>query len=183
MAASSVAFDIHFGHFIAESLTPKRYTFQGKCFGVIIAAMKRFLLAFAAVLGFASQAGSRTQTTLDQITAPNATGVMIDVAGKGWTFAVIDASLVIDATTTPPTLRAPGGGQPTFVDAVTPAGTVDGVNAIFTLPSAPNPSASLELSVNGLTYKAGTDFSLSGATVTFISVPTSGSVLVASYRR
>lgn len=150
--------------------------------------MKKFLLTLAAVLGFASQAGSKTAITLDQLIAPNAAGVMVDVAGKGWTFAVIDSSLVIDTTTAPPTLRAPGGGQPTFVDWVMPIGTINGINPTFTLPSAPNPVASVELIVNGLVYSQGVspaDFTVSGATITFNppSIPSTGSSMTVSYRR
>ena len=146
--------------------------------------VKKILLVLAAVLGMVSQAGSKTQVTLDQLVAPTTNAIMVSVPGKGWTPAQFDSSLVLDATTNPPTLRAPGG-QPTFVDAVTPTGTIDGVNAIFTLPSAPNPALSLELIVNGLTYKAGNDYNLSASTVTFIpgSVPSSGSILQASYRK
>ncbi len=146
--------------------------------------MKKFLLTLAAVFGFASQAGSKTQITLDQITAPNATSVMVSIAGKGWTPAQLDPSLVLDTTTNPPTLKAPGGGQPVFVDSVTPTGTVDGVNAAFTLPSAPNPPLSLDLT-GGITYSAGVDYTLSGSTITFLpgAVPTTGIVIRASYRR
>jgi len=148
--------------------------------------MKKFFLTFLAVLGFASQAGSKTQVTLDQIVAPTTTAIMVSVPGKGWTPAQLDPSLVLDTTTVPPTLRAvPGSPGPTFVDSVTPTGTVDGTNTVFTLPSIPNPAASLCLNVNGLTYRTGVDFNLSGATVTFLtpSTPPSGSVLVASYRK
>ncbi len=146
---------------------------------------KKILLTIAAVLGFASQAGSKTQITLDQITAPNTTSVMVSIAGKGWGPAQLDPSLVLDTTTNPPTLKAPGGGQPTFVDSVTPTGTVDGVNAVFTLPSSPNPPISLVLSVGGLTYSAGVDFGVSGSAITFLpgSIPSAGSIIRASYRR
>jgi hypothetical protein len=54
----------------------------------------------------------------------------------------------------------------TFVDAETPGGTLDGVNATFTLAGTPNPPASLTLWRNGLTQKPGLDFSLSGSTIT-----------------
>jgi hypothetical protein len=77
-----------------------------------------------------------------------------------------------------------GSGGPLFVDAVTPAGAIDGTNTVFTLPSAPNPAASLIVTRNGLVQKAGTDFNLSGATITFVAAatPQSGDLLVASYR-
>lgn len=152
--------------------------------------MKKFFLTLAAVLGFASQAGSKTQITLDQLTAPTTTAVMVSVPGKGWAPAQLDPSLVLDTATAPPTLKAPGGGSgttPTFVDLVALAGNVDGVNAFFTLPSIPNPATSLEVVVNGLIYKPGVDFTLAtgGSTITFTatSIPQVGSILMASYRR
>ena len=71
-----------------------------------------------------------------------------------------------------------------FVDAETPAGTVDGVNAAFTLAATPAPAASLRLYRNGLLQKEGVDFTLSGNTVSFLSgaVPQPGDILLAYYR-
>ncbi len=149
--------------------------------------MKKFLLTLAAVLGFASQAGSKTQITLDQLAAPTTTSIMVSVPGRGWTAAQLDPTLVLDTTTTPPTLKAPGGGgsQVIFVDWVTPTGTVDGVNQNFTLPSAPNPGTSLTVIVNGITQRAVVDYNLTPgtSTFTFITAPTAGSVVAAEYRR
>jgi len=39
----------------------------------------------------------------------------------------------------------PPGGAGTFVDSETPAGTINGVNAVFTLAVAPSPASSLFL--------------------------------------
>jgi hypothetical protein len=79
-----------------------------------------------------------------------------------------------------------GGGATggSFADAEIPIGLVNGSNTVFTLSSAPSPAASLELSRNGLLQLAGTDYQISGNTVTFFlaSVPQSGDLLVASYR-
>jgi len=71
-----------------------------------------------------------------------------------------------------------------FVDAETPSGTVDGSNSSFTLAATPNPSASLRLYRNGLLQKAGVDHTLTGNTISFLSVsiPQSGDILQASYR-
>lgn len=70
-----------------------------------------------------------------------------------------------------------------FINNETPAGTINGVNATFTLASAPNPAASLELRLNGQILKsgAGNDFTLSSLTITMLTVPASGDVLTASY--
>ena len=77
-----------------------------------------------------------------------------------------------------------GGSFGVFQDAETPGGTIDGVNAAFTLVAAPNPAASLELTKNGIVQKAGLDYMLSGSTVTFVAgaEPLSGAVLLAWYR-
>ncbi len=72
----------------------------------------------------------------------------------------------------------------TFVDGEVPSGTLDGVNAAFTLSSAPNPAASLQVFRNGLLLRPGGDYSLSGSALTFLSgaVPQPGDALVATYR-
>ena len=76
-------------------------------------------------------------------------------------------------------------GSTTFVDQEVPGGLVDGANASFALANTPAPSASLHLFRNGLLQKLGFDFTLSGSTVTFVSVaiPGPGDTILASYRR
>jgi hypothetical protein len=78
-----------------------------------------------------------------------------------------------------------GGVAPSFSDGETPAGAVNAINTTFTLNFSPSPAASLTLFRNGLVMKQGTDYSLSGAVITFLngSVPQIGDGLVASYRR
>lgn len=73
---------------------------------------------------------------------------------------------------------------PAFTDAETPAGPVDGTNAVFTLSQAPLPAASLNLYRNGLLQTSGVDFALDGNIITFfpVSLPQPGDLLVASYR-
>ncbi len=73
---------------------------------------------------------------------------------------------------------------PVFQDAETPAGTIDGSNAVFTLAAAPNPGGSLELVKNGVMQKAGVDYTVSGNTITFTSgaIPQAGDALLAWYR-
>lgn len=75
----------------------------------------------------------------------------------------------------------PGVG---FVDAETPAGTIDGSNAYFTLAQTPNPAASLGLYRNGIRLKPGLDYSLNGNAITFAPamVPQNADILVSSYR-
>lgn len=152
--------------------------------------MKKFLLSLTAILGLSSQqAGSKTQITLDQLVAPVTPAIMVSIPGRGWVQAQFDSTITLNTATNPPTLSATGSAVPfpTFVDGVTPTGAVDGINTVFTLPSAPNPPASLELTQNGVTQRAGTvtggDFNLNGATITYAAPPASGGNLLAYYRR
>src|SRR5579862_4669714 len=77
-----------------------------------------------------------------------------------------------------------GGLGPAFTDGEVPAGLVNGSNATFTLTLAPSPVASLLLFRNGLLMRQGSDYLVSGNTVTFFttSVPQTGDLLLASYR-
>ena len=72
-----------------------------------------------------------------------------------------------------------------YVDGETPAGTIDGANATFTLESAPVPVESLRVYRNGLLQKAGLDYSAAGATIVFtgVSIPQNGDVLTTDYRQ
>jgi hypothetical protein len=70
-----------------------------------------------------------------------------------------------------------------FVDAETPSGAINGVNATYTLVQAPNPSTSLDVYRNGMRMDVGVDYTLSGNTIMFGSVvPQTGDVLLCSYR-
>lgn len=79
---------------------------------------------------------------------------------------------------------AGAGTEPTFYDYITPAGTINGGNAVFTLSPAPSPAASLRLYLNGqlMTEGASADYVLSGGTITYTYPPTSGSTHIAFYR-
>jgi len=77
------------------------------------------------------------------------------------------------------------GLLPGYVDFETPAGVVDGTNAVFTLADVPNPAGSLTMLRNGLVQQAGLDFSIQAdGSVQFLpaAVPQPGDVLLASYR-
>jgi len=62
---------------------------------------------------------------------------------------------------------AGSGSFGVFTDAETPAGTIDGVNAAFTLTGSPTPPASLTLTRNGIVQEQGVEYLLSGSTATF----------------
>lgn len=79
----------------------------------------------------------------------------------------------------------PCGSTIVFVDQEVPAGTIDGSNRTFTLSGAPAPASSLHVYRNGILQRVAVDFTLSGATVTFLpgALPQTGDILLASYRR
>jgi hypothetical protein len=72
---------------------------------------------------------------------------------------------------------------PVFVDSQVPAGTPNGTLTTFTLAAAPNPPASLHLYLNGLRQMTPGDATLSGVTITFISlIPQTGDTILVDYR-
>lgn len=77
-----------------------------------------------------------------------------------------------------------GSSSPNFVDGELPTGTMDGVNTGFTLANAPSPASSLYLHRNGLLLEAGTDYTLTGSSIQFLSAatPQPGDSVLASYR-
>lgn len=76
-----------------------------------------------------------------------------------------------------------GGTVPNFADAETPTGAVDSANTTYTLAHTPNPAASLELTENGLRLAAGgVDYTLATATITMVTAPLTGDILLAFYR-
>lgn len=82
-------------------------------------------------------------------------------------------------------LTATGGGSVNFADNETPSGTVDGANKVFTLAHAPSPSSSLNLFWNGQRLVDGSDFTLSGLTITYaagFAAPVAGDSYNANYR-
>ena len=63
-----------------------------------------------------------------------------------------------------------------------PVGDTNGINTVFTLEFAPVAN-SLRLYLNGVRREEDTDFTLSSVTITFLTPPVSGSVLLADYTK
>lgn len=61
-----------------------------------------------------------------------------------------------------------------------PVGTINGINDTFTLSVAPDPPEALLLFKNGLALTATDDFTLTGATVVFVTPPATGAKLLAA---
>ena len=73
-----------------------------------------------------------------------------------------------------------------FVDNETPTGTINGVNAAFTLANTPA-AGSEHIFKNGLrqTPGASNDYTISGAAITFLAgnIPQTGDSILADYRK
>lgn len=96
----------------------------------------------------------------------------------------LDDCVHVDGSSGPCGSGTTGVSGATFYDAETPGGTVDGSNTTFSLNASPNPPASLQLMRNGIVQRQGTDYFVSGSTVTFLAgaVPQSGDIVQAWYR-
>lgn len=79
---------------------------------------------------------------------------------------------------------SPGLTNSNFVIGETPSGTVNGVNVTFTLANTPV-AGSLDLYDQGirLNVGAGNDYTISSATITMLTAPLTGEVLLADYRK
>ena len=65
---------------------------------------------------------------------------------------------------------------------IVPTGAVNDSNMVFTLPASPSPASSLEFRINGQVLKAGgTDFTLSGATVTLVTPPATDNIITVTF--
>jgi hypothetical protein len=71
-----------------------------------------------------------------------------------------------------------------FVENETPNGTINGVNAIFTLANTPGSATTMMLYRNGVLQANGVDYTVSGANITFAGgeIPQAGDILRAYYR-
>lgn len=71
-----------------------------------------------------------------------------------------------------------------FVTRETPSGAIDGSNVTYTLANTPT-AGSEEVFLNGLLQQsgAGNDYTISGATITYLAAPLSGERLLVNYRK
>jgi hypothetical protein len=158
------------------------------------------LLLFTVAL---SAFGAGTGVNVNQTTCPIVAGVPevpIAFAPPGTTgarvgltcFILDKTAFVIDSTTNPPTLKIifpppPPPVDPkatTFVDDETPAGVIDGANAVFTLAKIPAPG-SVKLYRNGIRQKVSAgDYTINEltGTITFLTPPTPDDAITADYR-
>jgi hypothetical protein len=62
-----------------------------------------------------------------------------------------------------------------------PTGLIDSSNTIYTLAQTPTSNASVKVYLNGIFQRQGTDYTISGVTLTFTTAPATSSVLDAVY--
>jgi len=118
------------------------------------------------------------------ISAPRDNNRVPVIIGTSSTDGKTPVTIYADPTTHRLLVDLPGGGTvPNFADAEIPTGAINDANTIFTLANAPNPAASLVLSVNGqVLAPVGVDFTLTGSTITINIAPATGSPILAWYR-
>lgn len=68
------------------------------------------------------------------------------------------------------------------VENETPSGSVNGTNKDFVIDNLPDPTASLEVVVGGITLILDVDYTISDYTISFIEAPASPSVIRVNYR-
>lgn len=69
-----------------------------------------------------------------------------------------------------------------FVTGEVPSGTVNGSNVTFTLANTPT-SGTVRVFQNGLRDKVTTDYTISGTTITFVTAPLTGDLLLTDYMK
>src|SRR5258708_7768677 len=83
--------------------------------------------------------------------------------------------------------EANGGAGPNigqrFADSETPGGATNGSNTSFTLASSPNPALSLLLFLSKSLQIQGTDYTLSGSTITMTVAPSGGTTSFLAWYR
>lgn len=62
----------------------------------------------------------------------------------------------------------------------TPSGTINGSNLVFTLSQTPDVGTE-NLFLNGLLQKVTTDYTISGGTITFVTAPISGDIMICTF--
>ncbi|MFN0101268.1 MAG: hypothetical protein ACKV2U_04155 [Bryobacteraceae bacterium] len=139
-------------------------------------------LAITDIVGLSDELAARPVKgfgyTVDRIVKSGPTGALESVQGN------LADCIHVDGTTGSCGSGSSGDGGPGFVDQEVPSGTINGSNTVFTLTQAPSPAASLQLYRNGVLFKPGVDYTLTGGTIVFgsLSVPQTGDLILASYR-
>lgn len=76
---------------------------------------------------------------------------------------------------------ATGGSSTTFVSNETPSGAINGVNTDFVIVSTPT-AGTLKVYLNGARQSDTTDYTFAVTTITFLTAPLQGSVILCDYQ-
>jgi len=79
------------------------------------------------------------------------------------------------------TWASTGGYTPPTEIQEVPTGVIDGVNDTYTLSQTPTGNASVKIYLDGLFQRQGTDYTISGSTITMTTAPATGQTLDANY--
>lgn len=70
-----------------------------------------------------------------------------------------------------------------FWEGETPSGLVNGTNTVFTIAQAPLEGETVDVFLDGLKQRPGTDYTVSGSTITFTTAPVAGQTIRVDYIR
>lgn len=140
---------------------------------------------------FNGSSSALTRTT-DMDVWSEVTGALITVESEGtankntvWIATVPQAGTIGTTSITFQNIAVSTGlTNSNFVDSETPSGSINGSNTTFTLANTPV-TGSVHLYLNGYRQNAGSgnDYTISGSTITYLTAPLTGEVLLADYRK
>lgn len=113
--------------------------------------------------------------TTGQVYIASATGVCTPVTMSG------DATIIADGTLT---VASTVFKSANFITRETPTGSINGSNVTFTLANTPT-AGTEEVFLNGIQQEpgAGNDYTISSATITYLTAPISGDKIRVNYRK
>ena len=136
---------------------------------------------------------SNFPTSLDSLTNPTSANTLAEVphadqhANANDAIEALEAKVGVNSSAVTTSLdyriaQLEARSNPSFTDKAVPSGSVNGTNTRFTVSQTPT-SGSEHVFRNGVLQKGGgVDYTLSGTTITFVTAPESGDLLLASYR-
>jgi phage-related tail fiber protein len=144
--------------------------------GIVVNADNIALTAADASLTIGAGGVKVTPGTGGQFLVTNGSGVVTPMSASG------DVQSI--SATGAFTLASTVSKNSMFVTRETPTGTINGSNTAFTLANTPV-AGTEEVFLNGILQEpgAGNDYTISGATITYLTAPVTGDKLVVNYRK